>query len=85
MLQGWVKEWSLGCVNSPSAARTSQEAGFTQLKAHLLADPCTYMPMRMTLQSNGKKIRFDCTKIDFLATTRKLTAVASVEMTEGIR
>ena len=31
----------VGCVNSPPpAARGSQEAGFTQPRAHLLADPC---------------------------------------------
>ena len=28
-LQGWVKEWSLGCVNSPPAAGLSQGAGYT--------------------------------------------------------
>ena len=28
-LQGWAKEWSLGCVNSRPEARGSQEAGFT--------------------------------------------------------
>ena len=33
--------YSLGCVNSPPAARGSQEAGITQPRAHLLADPCT--------------------------------------------
>ena len=30
-------------MNSPPAARGSQEAGFTQPKAHLLADPCKYL------------------------------------------
>ena len=30
ILQGWAKEWSLGCVNSRPAATGSREAGFTQ-------------------------------------------------------
>ena len=35
-----LKRWALGCVNSPPpAARGSLEAGFTQPRAHLLADP----------------------------------------------
>ena len=33
---------SLGCVNSLPTARVSQEAGFTQPRAHLLAYPCIY-------------------------------------------
>ena len=41
-IQGSVKRFALGCVNSPPSARGSQESGFTQPKAHLLADPCTY-------------------------------------------
>ena len=39
-LQGWAKEWSLGCVSSRPAARGSQEAGFTQPRDHSLAQPC---------------------------------------------
>ena len=39
-IQGWAKEWALGCVNLPLATRGSQEAGFTQPKAHF-AQPCT--------------------------------------------
>ena len=41
-LQGWAKEWSLGCVNSLPAARRSQEAGFTQPRDHSLAQACIY-------------------------------------------
>ena len=37
-VQRWAKEWALGCVNSPHAARGSQEAGFTQPRDHSLAD-----------------------------------------------
>ena len=40
-LQGWAKEWALGCVNSPPLARESQEAGVTQPRAHSFAQPCT--------------------------------------------
>ena len=36
-IQGWAKEWALGCMNLPLAARESQEVGFTQPRAHLLA------------------------------------------------
>ena len=39
-LQGSAKRWALGCVNSSPAARGSQEAVFTQPRAHLLAYPC---------------------------------------------
>ena len=39
-LQGWTKDWALGCVNSPPAARESQEAGFMQPRVHSLAHPC---------------------------------------------
>ena len=38
--QGSAKRRALGCVNSPPAARGSQEAGFTQPRTHLIADPC---------------------------------------------
>ena len=41
VVQGSAKRRALGCVNSPPAARGSQEAGFTQPRDHLLADPCT--------------------------------------------
>ena len=40
-IQGWAKEWSLGCVNLQPAARGSQEAGFTQPRDHSFAQPCT--------------------------------------------
>ena len=39
-IQSWAKERALGCVNSPPAARGSQEAGFTQPRAHSFAQPC---------------------------------------------
>ena len=39
-VQGWAKEWSLGCVNSRPAARGSQEAGFTQPRDHSFAQHC---------------------------------------------
>ena len=39
-VQGWAKERALGYVNSPPAARRSQEAGFTQPRAHSFAQPC---------------------------------------------
>ena len=35
-VQDWAKEWSLGCVNSPPAARGSKEAGLTQPRDHFL-------------------------------------------------
>ena len=35
---GSVTRWALGCVNSCPAARGTQEAGFTQPRAHLLAE-----------------------------------------------
>ena len=35
-----AEERSLGCVNLRPAARESQEAGFTQPRDHLKADPC---------------------------------------------
>ena len=41
-VQGLAERWALGCVNSPPAARGSQEAGLTQPREPLLADPCTY-------------------------------------------
>ena len=43
-IQGWAKEWALGCVNSPPAPRGSQEAGFTQPRAHSFAHPCKQEP-----------------------------------------
>ena len=39
-IHGLAKRWSLGCVNLLPAARGNQEAGFTQPRDHLLADPC---------------------------------------------
>ena len=39
-VQDWAKEWFIGCVTSRPAARGIQEAGFTQPRAHFLADPC---------------------------------------------
>ena len=39
-IQGWAKEWSLDCVNSPPATRGSQEVGFTQPREHSFAQPC---------------------------------------------
>ena len=32
---------ALGCVNSSPPARESQDAGFTQPRAHLIAELCT--------------------------------------------
>ena len=40
-IQGWAKEWSLGCVNSRPAARRSQEAVFTQPRDHSFAQTFT--------------------------------------------
>ena len=40
-IQGWAKEWSLGCVNSRPVARGSQEAGFTQPRDHSFSQRCT--------------------------------------------
>ena len=40
-VQSWAKERALGCVNSQPAARGSQEAAFTQPRAHSFAHPCT--------------------------------------------
>ena len=39
-VQGWAKEWSLGCVNSRPAARGSQEEKFTHPRDHSFAQPC---------------------------------------------
>ena len=36
-VQGSAKRWALGCVKSPTAARGSQEAGFTQPRVRLIA------------------------------------------------
>ena len=41
VIQGWAKELFLGCVNSPPAARGSQEAGFTQPRDHYFTQLCT--------------------------------------------
>ena len=40
-VQSWAFRWALGCVRAPSAATGSQEAGFTQPRAHLKAHLCT--------------------------------------------
>ena len=40
-IQDWAKEYALGCVNTPSAARGSKEEGFTQPRDHFFAQPCT--------------------------------------------
>ena len=42
-IQSWAIRWALGCVNSHPAARGSQEVGFTQPRAHLIAHRCTYL------------------------------------------
>ena len=39
IIQGWAKEWSLGCVNSPPATRGSQKARFTQHRIHTYIQP----------------------------------------------
>ena len=46
-VQGSAKRWALGCVNSPPAARESQEAGFTQPRVHSVAHPCTDMSKKL--------------------------------------
>ena len=43
IIQGWAKEWSLGCVNSHPMARGSRKAEFTQPCDHSLSDPCKCM------------------------------------------
>ena len=40
-LQGWAKEWSLVCVRLRPVAIESQEAGLTQPRHHIFAQPCT--------------------------------------------
>ena len=46
-MQGSAKRWVLGWVNSPLAVRGSQEAVFTQPRAHLLAEYASiYKPGR---------------------------------------
>ena len=57
LVQGSAGRWALGCVNSPPAARGSQEGGITQPGAHLLAVPC--MPDRL-LATNS-----NCRNCDF--------------------
>ena len=42
-VQGSAKRWALGCVNLRPVARGSQEAGFTQPRAHLIASPSLYL------------------------------------------
>ena len=53
-VQGWAKDWSLGCVNSPPPkVRGSQEAGFTQSRDHSLAQPCTLLKTHCGDQTRG--------------------------------
>ena len=58
-VQGWAKRWDLGCVNSPPAARWSQEAGFTQPRDHSFAQPCSvFLPTKVVNEHDtgiGKK------------------------------
>ena len=42
-LQGSAKRWALGCVNPASRLRLAVGDVFMQLRAHLLAYPCTYL------------------------------------------
>ena len=55
ILQGSAKRWALGCVNLPPPARGSQEAGFTQPRARLLAESSTLR----------QKVGFDVNKSKF--------------------
>ena len=41
-VQGSAIRWSLGCMNPASWLTLAAGDEFTQHKAHLLADPCTY-------------------------------------------
>ena len=45
-VQGWAKEWALGCVNPASWFPLAAGVEFTQPRVHLLlsADPCTNVP-----------------------------------------
>ena len=43
-VHSWAKERVIGCVNSHLAAKGSQEAGFTQPRAHSFAQHCSAMP-----------------------------------------
>ena len=39
-MQGWAKEWSLGCVNPASWLPLAAGGEFTQPRDHSLAQPC---------------------------------------------
>ena len=41
-VQGWAKEWSLGCVNPASWLPVAVGHKFTQPRDHSFAQPCTY-------------------------------------------
>ena len=41
MLQGWAKEWTLGCVNPTSWLPPTAGGEFTQPRAHSFAHLCT--------------------------------------------
>ena len=47
-VQSWAKKWSLGCLNSRHVARGSQLAGFTQPRAHLIAQLCTLISNKLS-------------------------------------
>ena len=62
-MQGRAKERALGCVNSPSAARGSQKAGFTQPRDHSFAQPCNRAEVYCAQNCEGYKSWFgvsDC-------------------------
>ena len=46
-----AKRWALGCVNALPLARGGQEAGFTQPRAHLIAQLCT----RTLVKRDGRR------------------------------
>ena len=57
VVQSWAIRWALGCVNSRPAAGGSQEAGFTQLRAHLIAQLCTII---LSIRHLGSQANFVC-------------------------
>ena len=42
-VQGWAKEWALGCVNPASWLSLAAGGEFTQPRAHSFAQPCTFL------------------------------------------
>ena len=40
-IQGWAKEWALGCVNPATWLSLAAGGEFTQPRAHSFAQPCT--------------------------------------------